>query len=58
MSLQELDGLLKLCDSMRSKMTDMEREITKWEATDEVNVEDLSKKIEDTKVAHPYLYSF
>ncbi|XP_055333361.1 dystrophin-like isoform X2 [Paramacrobiotus metropolitanus] len=45
----ELDNLLKLCETVRPKLDDLERESNKWESTDEVNLEDLNKRLEEAK---------
>ncbi|OQV19328.1 Dystrophin [Hypsibius exemplaris] len=45
----ELDSLLKLCEAARVKTEDLRTESNKWEDTDEVPVDDLSKKVDDAK---------
>ena len=48
--VQELDNLLKLCDSLRAKYDDLDAHVRKWENPDEITVEDVPKKIEEAQV--------
>ena len=42
--------MLKLCDTVREKLDELHADCNKWELPDDVNIDDLPKKIEESKV--------